>query len=94
MEQLGSNQSQISLRDDTLAFRVAVPCLEMLNLLFLTMGCLGMYNGIEIQHPMYMVLFNNLIQALLSTVTNLILFLFLPFDKLIQVCHSKFSLFV
>ena len=34
---------------------------ETLNLIFLISGVTGMYNGVEIQHPLYTVLFTNLV---------------------------------
>ena len=74
--------------------RVFLLCVELINFVFLSLGAFGMYHGIEIQHPLYMVLFINLILPLLSTMTNLILFLLISFDQLIKVSHCKYISFV
>ena len=87
MENVGTNQSLISVMNDTLAFRASNPCLELCNVLLLSVGLLGMYHGIEIHHPLYMVLFVNLIVPLITTVSNLLLFPFITFDKFIKVRH-------
>ena len=44
---------------------------ETLNLIFLISGVTGMYNGVEIQHPLYTVLFTNLVVPLITSVLNL-----------------------
>jgi hypothetical protein len=44
-----------------------------------------MYLGIEIQHPLYAVLFVNLIVPLISSATNLVCFSSISVDKYIQV---------
>ena len=87
MENAGTNESFISVMNYTLAFRAANPCLEICNVLLLSVGVLAMYHGIEIQHPLYLVLFVNLIVPLISTVSNLLLFPFISFDKFIKVRH-------
>ena len=85
MENVGTNQSLFSVMNDTFAFRAENPCLETCNALLLSMGVLGMYHGIEILHPLYMVLFGNLIVPLISTVSNLLLFLLISFDRFVMV---------
>ena len=52
-----------------LTLSIIVP--DLANLLFLTSALFGMYNGIEISHPVYAVLFSNLSLATLSAVINI-----------------------
>ena len=89
-----SNHNINSVLEVAFATKVFLPCIEMIIFLFLSLGAFGMYHGIEIQHPLYMVLFINLILPLLSTMTNLILFLLISFDQLIKVSHCKYISFV
>ena len=45
---------------------------DIANLLFLTIGLFVMYNGIEIRHPIYAVLFVNILVAALSALINIV----------------------
>jgi hypothetical protein len=47
---------------------------DALNTILLSIGIVQMYNGIEIEHPVFRVLFCNLIVALISSVLNIIAF--------------------
>ena len=49
---------------------------DYLNLVFLSIGQYGMYQGIEILHPLYSVLFMNLITSWLSSLINVAVFPF------------------
>ena len=51
---------------------------EFTNLIFLLLAVLGMYQGIEIGHPLYAVLFANLIVPMAFSVMNIIGFAFMP----------------
>ena len=48
---------------------------ELINMAFLLLGIYGMYRGIEIQHPLYAILFCNLIVPLISTIINTTVFI-------------------
>ena len=50
---------------------------EYINLFFLSCGLYGMYQGIEITHPLYAVLFLNLTVALISSALDVIVFFFI-----------------
>jgi hypothetical protein len=68
---------------------------EYLNLFLLSCGIYGMYQGIEISHPLYAVLFQNLIVALISTTLDIIVFWFISNYKYILFANivNVFSLF-
>jgi hypothetical protein len=61
---------------------------EYFNLFFLTCGLYGMYQGIEISHPLYAVLFLNLIVATISTILDIVVFFFISTYK--YVLYSNF----
>jgi hypothetical protein len=68
---------------------------EYLNLIFLLLGLYGMYQGVEIQHPLYAILFLNLSVALFFTALDTIAFNFIPSDKFLTLSNtiSGLSLF-
>ena len=45
---------------------------DISNLIFLTFALFGMYNGIEISHPVYAVLFTNISVATISALINIL----------------------
>jgi hypothetical protein len=51
---------------------------EFIDLTFLILGVIGMYQGIEISHPLYAVLFLNLIMPIIFSIVNIIGFTFMP----------------
>jgi hypothetical protein len=63
---------------------------ECFNIIVLTSVLVPMYNGIEIEHPIYKVLFSNLCVSLLSSITSFACFFFNPitvlkFSKIMSV---------
>ena len=54
---------------------------ESFNILVLTFGLLGMYNGVQIVHPLYAVLFTNLVVPLVSSTINISSFSFISVEK-------------
>ena len=68
---------------------------DYLNCALLLLGIYGMYHGIEIQHPLYAMMFLNLIIALLFTLLDLIAFFFLSSDRFVSIsnANSCFTLF-
>lgn len=70
------DQHQLSNLDDLLNFKFASICAEMSNIVFLLIGICQMYYGIEISHPVYGILFGNLIITLVSSFLNVFVFPF------------------
>jgi hypothetical protein len=77
-----SSSSDSSIIDNPI-FIVQILCVlpEYINLFFLTCGLYGMYQGIEIGHPVYAVLFLNLIVSTMSTVLDIVVFFFMSTNK-------------
>ena len=94
MDNTGLYHSNNSLLEFDLPLRLLVPSIDIVNLLLLILGIYGMYNGIEICHPLYMVLFINLVQATISTAANLFFFPFIAFDQYIKVWHLNHHLHI
>ena len=53
-----------------LGLKMCIIIPELINMAFLLLGIYGMYRGIEVQHPLYAILFFNLIVSLLSSIIN------------------------
>ena len=68
---------------------------EYFNLFFLSCGLYGMYQGIEIAHPLYAVLFLNLIVPLISSILDISVFFFISTNKYIKFANvmNSISLF-
>ena len=68
---------------------------EYFNLIILLLAVYGMYHGIEIHHPLYAILFLNLIVPLLFTVVDMIAFVFISCNNYVTLSNtnSGFSLF-
>ena len=62
---------------------------EYLNLVILLLAVYGMYQGIEIHHPLYAILFLNLIVPLLFTVVDIIAFVFISSNKYITMTNTN-----
>ena len=54
---------------------------ECVNIICLLLGLYGMYHGIEIQHPLYAILFVNLIVACATSVLDLLVFIFIRSER-------------
>ena len=65
---------------------------EYFNLIFLVLGIYGMYHGIEIQHPLYAILFLNLMVPFILTSVSIIAFYFIPIDKFLIIANSSSGL--
>jgi hypothetical protein len=61
---------------------------ELINMAFLLLGIYGMYRGIEIQHPLYAILFCNLIVPLISTIINITVFGFVSLEKYARLSNA------
>jgi hypothetical protein len=72
-----STHSDIYNTDNPIyALRILCVMPEYFNLFFLPCGLYGMYQGIEISHPIYAVLFLNLFASLLTTMLDILAFFF------------------
>jgi len=74
MNQISSNVSEeeSEVLNITLAFEAVLVIPEFIDLIFLLIGVIGMYRGIEISHPLYAVLFSNLIVPIIFSLINII----------------------
>jgi hypothetical protein len=61
---------------------------EYVNLNFLIIGIYGMHQGIEISHPLYAILFLNLITALAVTIINISAFPFINSEHYVIVSNA------
>jgi hypothetical protein len=73
--------SSFAHQNETIVMVVIPVCLELVNIMMLTAGMCLLYLGIEISHPIYGILFSNLIVTTISSLINVLVF---PFVKTIQ----------
>jgi hypothetical protein len=68
---------------------------ELIAIAFLLLAIYGMYQGIEVQHPLYAILFFNLIVSLISSIINTTVFGFISLDKYVRVSNvtNGFSIY-
>jgi hypothetical protein len=62
---------------------------EYLGLLFLLTSIYGMYQGIEIRHPLYTILFINLIVPAICSAIDILSFYAMPKDKFVKISNSN-----
>jgi hypothetical protein len=62
-----------------LTFSVSAVIPDFLGFFFLSFGIFGMYQGIEIGHPVYALLFSNLGFAFFATFIDLFILIIFPF---------------
>jgi hypothetical protein len=76
------------------SFRMHVTLIipELIYLLIFLLGIYGMYQGIEIQHPLYAVLFLNLLVPSTFTVVNIFAFPFISTEKYIKILNLSSAL--
>ena len=67
---------------------------EYANLLLFIVGIFGMFNGVEISHPIFSVLFTNVVIGLISTFSNIFGFIFLKFDHYIGYSNGCNGIFL
>jgi hypothetical protein len=70
-----SNNYDADVPSNILQIICVIP--EYINLFFLSCSIYGMYQGIEIAHPLYAVLFLNLIVSLISSTVDIFVFCFI-----------------
>ncbi len=69
-------------------------CLELIISILLMIGIRQMYHGIEIKHPVYGILFGNLIAALGSSLINIFVFPFVTFLKYSNLANTNNTIFL
>ena len=67
---------------------------EYANLLLFIAGIFGMYNGVEISHPIFSVLFANLVMGLVSTILNISGFILLGLERYLNFSSGCNGIFV
>jgi len=80
-------ENSTSLNSSSLILQYSLIVPEYVNFPFLLVTIFGMYQGIEIRHPLYAVLFLNLIVAFATTVTHIVSFTVLHIDKFVIVSN-------
>ena len=76
----------------TLVLHAALIVPDCVNSILLSLSIYGMYRGIEIQHPLYAILFLNLLIGLLLTLLDVIAFTVIPTERFIILSNSSSSL--
>ena len=67
---------------------------EYANLLLFIAGIFGMYNGVEISHPIFSVLFANLVMGLVSTILNISGYIFFSLEQYLNYSSGCNGIFV
>ena len=80
---MSSNHSEAGASLITLAKVAVIP--EYINLFLLIMAICGMYRGIEVGHPIYAVLFLNLIIPFCATLAQICLFFFIENQQYLMI---------
>ena len=65
---------------------------ECFSAFVLSLGIYGMYSGIEIRHPLYTILFINLLVPLFFTIVDLAAFPFISTEKFIVLTNTNHTL--
>ena len=75
-----SSISLVTNSSDNQIYVLQILCVvpEYFNFFFLSCALYGMYQGVEITHPLYAVLFLNLIVPLMATLFHITVFFFIP----------------
>ena len=78
-----------NLDDWPMVFQASLVAPEYINFVILLFAVYGMYQGIEIQHPLYAILFLNLIVPLCFTVVDMIGFVFMSCNKYVTLSNTN-----
>ena len=80
---LNSSNFSVSYSSDNPIYGLQILCVfpEYFNLFFLSCSLYAMYRGVEISHPLYAVLFLNLIIPLMTTVLHITIFFFISTSR-------------
>ena len=81
MQNISDIENEVNVSTFYVEELLVVP--ECFNLLLLFLGVYGMYQGVEIQHPLYAILFADMIVPMISSLVNIVSFPFVPVLKYI-----------
>lgn len=76
-----------SMNEITPASRIALVLPEYINAILLSLSIHGMYQGIEIKHPLYTILFTKLIIVLMTSLVDVIGYALLPFKNFVMLSN-------
>ena len=79
------NTTKISDNDWHILAKLSLVFSEYIGLILMTFGLVGMFKGIEISHPVYSVLFQNLCFNALVTLVNLLAGMLVPFQTWVRI---------
>ena len=79
------NATKISADDWHILAKLSLVFSESFGLILMTFGMVGMFKGIEISHPVYSVLFQNLCFNALVTLVNLLGGMLVPFQTWVRI---------
>jgi hypothetical protein len=74
--------------NDHLVVYIAIISPEFLGLVLLALGISGLYNGTEIGHPVYSLIFANVMFPFFVTVINILSISFLPLQSWLRLAPS------
>jgi len=74
--------------NDHLVVYIAIISPEILGLVLLALGISGLYNGTEIGHPVYSLIFANVMFPFFVTVINILSISFLPLQSWLRLAPS------
>jgi hypothetical protein len=83
-----TNSSNLTFGGNQLLIESAVFTPELLDLFLLALGIGGMHQGIEIGHPVYSLLFANLVFPFLVTIINISFFFFISLQGWLRLAPS------
>ena len=76
-----------SMNEITPASRIALVLPEYINAILLSLAIHGMYQGIEIKHPLYTILFTKLIIVFMTSLVDVIGHALLPFKNFVMLSN-------
>ena len=79
------NATKISANDWHILAKLSLVFSESFGLILMIFGLVGMFKGIEISHPVYSVLFQNLCFNALVTLVNLLAGMLVPFQTWVRI---------
>ena len=91
MENNFTNSETKNLVNESNSFDIGMPLLlvipDYFNIFFLLLALFGMYHGVEISHPLYSMLFVNLIIPLSASVTNICAYQIVSTERYIMISN-------
>ena len=82
---MANNSSVDLVANHPMLWGVATLAPEVLDLILLAAGLIGMYRGIKIGHPVYSLLFTNLVFPFVATVVNVVTLFVIPLSTWLRI---------